>query len=117
MQGAKQAKQIICSCTWQNVVCAVPRCNTLTKVIHPKAVNICNAVIQDSKEVVSEAFDTFEVEELAIAWTGGKDSTLTLWIVRQVCQERSIKVPRCMLIDEGDTFKGIEDFVGRVQKE
>lgn len=73
--------------------------------------------IEDSKKVIHEALDRFGTEELAIAWTGGKDSTLTLWLVRQVCQERGVKVPRCLVIDEGDTFKEIEELVDRVKKE
>jgi len=73
--------------------------------------------IEDSKKVINEAFDNFAVDELAIAWTGGKDSTLTLWIVRQVCQERGVKLPRCLVIDEGDTFKEIEELVDGVKKE
>jgi phosphoadenosine phosphosulfate reductase len=70
-----------------------------------------------SKKVVHEAFDKFATGELAVAWTGGKDSTLTLWIIRQVCQERGLKTPKCLVIDEGDTFGEIEDFVERVGKE
>ncbi len=73
--------------------------------------------IDDSKKVVHEALDRFAPGEMAIAWTGGKDSTLTLWIIRQVCQERGVKVPRCLVIDEGDTFKEIEGFVERVKEE
>ena len=73
--------------------------------------------IDDSKKVIHEAFDRFPPEELAIAWTGGKDSTLTLWIIRQACQERGLKVPKCLVIDEGDTFGEIEDFVEQVKKE
>lgn len=73
--------------------------------------------IGDSKKVVHEAFDRFAPGELAIAWTGGKDSTLTLWIIRQVCHERGLKVPKCLVIDEGDTFREIEAFVEQVRKE
>ena len=73
--------------------------------------------IDDSKKVIHEAFDRFPPEELAIAWTGGKDSTLTLWIIRQACQERGFKTPKCLVIDEGDTFGEIEDFVEQVKKE
>lgn len=73
--------------------------------------------IDDSKKVIHEAFDRFPPEELAIAWTGGKDSTLTLWIIRQACQERGFKAPKCLVIDEGDTFGEIEDFVEQVKKE
>ncbi|MBW1972046.1 MAG: phosphoadenosine phosphosulfate reductase family protein [Deltaproteobacteria bacterium] len=67
--------------------------------------------VNDSKKVINEAFDRFPLENLAITWTGGKDSTLTLWIIRQVCQERGIKVPKCMTIDEGDPFPEIEKFL------
>ncbi len=73
--------------------------------------------IEDSKKVVHEALDRFATQELTIAWTGGKDSTLALWIIRQVCQERGLKTPKCLVIDEGDTFKEIEDFIQRVKKE
>jgi phosphoadenosine phosphosulfate reductase len=73
--------------------------------------------IDDSKKVIHEAFDRFPPEEFAIAWTGGKDSTLTLWIIRQACQERGFKAPKCLVIDEGDTFGEIEDFVEQVKKE
>jgi phosphoadenosine phosphosulfate reductase len=72
--------------------------------------------IDDSRKVIHEAFDRFAPEELAIAWTGGKDSTLTLWIIRQVCQDRGLKTPKCLVIDEGDTFEEIEDFVEQVKK-
>ncbi len=67
--------------------------------------------IQDSNNIINEAFDIFEVEQLAITWTGGKDSTLGLWLIRQVCEDRGIDLPRCMIIDEGDPFSEIEIFI------
>ena len=67
--------------------------------------------VADSRRVVREAFEKYAVEDLAIAWTGGKDSTLTLWIIRQVCREDSRPMPRCFTIDEGDMFPEIRAFM------
>lgn len=73
--------------------------------------------IAKSKEVVRKAFKEFKVDDMAITWTGGKDSTSTLWIIRQVCQEDGIKVPRVMTIDEFDVFQEIHDFMSKYAKE
>ena len=77
----------------------------------------CAELIEKSKEVIREAFKKFKVEDLAITWTGGKDSTLALWIIRQVCQEDGIKVPKVMTIDEYDTFDEIHDFINKYATE
>jgi phosphoadenosine phosphosulfate reductase len=79
--------------------------------------NACTALIDKSKEVVRETFKRFNMNEIAITWTGGKDSTLTLWIIRQVCAEDNLKVPRVMTIDEFDSFEEIHDFINRYEKE
>ncbi|MBM3312052.1 MAG: phosphoadenosine phosphosulfate reductase family protein [Candidatus Aminicenantes bacterium] len=68
-------------------------------------------LVARSKDVVREAFRKFRRDELAITWTGGKDSTTTLWVIRQVCQEDGIPIPRVMTIDEGDAFPEIHDFM------
>jgi phosphoadenosine phosphosulfate reductase len=77
----------------------------------------CAELVEKSKEVIREAFKKFKVDDLAITWTGGKDSTLTLWIIRQVCQEDGIKVPKVMTIDEFDSFEEIHDFINKYTKE
>lgn len=77
----------------------------------------CAELVEKSKEVIREAFKKFQVDDLAITWTGGKDSTLTLWIIRQVCQEDGIKVPKVMTIDEFDSFDEIHDFINKYTKE
>jgi len=74
-------------------------------------------LVNKSKEVIREAFKQFKTSDLAITWTGGKDSTLTLWIIRRVCQEDGIKVPKVMTIDEYDSFEEIHDFINRYAKE
>ena len=73
--------------------------------------------VSRSKEVIRSALERFGQERIAIAWTGGKDSTLMLWLYRQVCDEFSIQMPSCMFIDEGDLFEEIVDLVNRVKKE
>lgn len=72
---------------------------------------------QDSKKVIRDAFRKFKPEELGITWTGGKDSTLVLWLIRQVCQEDGIPMPLVFTIDEYDTFDEIEGFIDKYKKE
>lgn len=73
--------------------------------------------IQDSKKLIREAFAIFNPKELAITWTGGKDSTLDLWLIRQVCQEDGIPLPLVFTIDEFDSFDEIEAFIRQYTKE
>lgn len=75
------------------------------------------ANVTKSKEVIRQAFKDFNVEDMAITWTGGKDSTLTLWLIRQVCQEDKIKLPRVMTIDEFDVFQEIHEFMEKYAEE
>lgn len=77
----------------------------------------CNELVEKSKEIVRESFKKFTPDELAITWTGGKDSTMTLWIIRQVCQQDNMQVPKVMTIDEGDPFPEIHDFLNHWAKE
>jgi phosphoadenosine phosphosulfate reductase len=90
---------------------------TFDRVISEKRKRQCAKLVEISKEIVRQAFDKFKPEELGITWTGGKDSGLTLWIIRQVFQEKNIPLPKTMIIGEGDEFKEIEQFVERIQKE
>lgn len=69
-----------------------------------------------SKEVVRNALSKFQRENLAIAMTGGKDSTTNLWIFKQVCDEMGIKLPVCVFIDEGDVFDEIREFVDYIKQ-
>jgi len=77
----------------------------------------CAELVEKSKEVVRETFKKFKIEDLAITWTGGKDSGLGLWIIRQVCQEDGIKIPKVMTIDEFDVFQEVHDFMEKYAKE
>lgn len=77
----------------------------------------CAKLVELSKGVVRKAFRQFRPDEIGITWTGGKDSGLTLWIIRQVCKEMGIPIPRTIIIGEGDDFEEIETFVEKYSKE
>jgi len=89
----------------------------MEKVISEKRKRQCAKLVEISKEIVRQAFDKFKPEELGITWTGGKDSGLGLWIIRQVCQGKGIPFPLTMIIGEGDEFEEIEQFVEKIKKE
>jgi len=89
---------------------------SLNKEISEKRKRQCAKLVELSKEVVREAFDKFRPEEIGITWTGGKDSTLTLWIIKQVCEEKGIPISKTMIIGEGDEFEEIEKFVVKYEK-
>jgi phosphoadenosine phosphosulfate reductase len=69
-----------------------------------------------SKKIIKEALERFGIGRLAIAWTGGKDSTTLTWLFKETCGELGIQMPKCMFIDEGDVFKEIWEHVNKVKK-
>ena len=89
----------------------------LNRKISEKRERQCAKLIEISKDIVRQAFDRFKPEDLGITWTGGKDSGLTLWIIRQICLEKGAPLPKTMIIGEGDEFEEIEQFVERIKME
>jgi phosphoadenosine phosphosulfate reductase len=73
--------------------------------------------INKSKEIIREAMGKFSKDELFVAWTGGKDSTVMLWLYHQVCEELGKPLPRTMFIDEGHVFEEILELVHQVKKQ
>ena len=73
--------------------------------------------IEKSKRIIADVFDKFKCDDLRIAWTGGKDSTIMLWLFRSVCKEKNIEIPKAMFIDEGAVFDEIWDLVYRVKQQ
>ena len=67
--------------------------------------------IADAKKIIAESFQRFDNDRLRVAWTGGKDSTLVLWLVREACREQGVGVPKCFCIDEGDMFDEVRSFL------
>lgn len=68
--------------------------------------------VDKSKQVIAEALDRYD--KSVVAYTGGKDSTLMLWIIKEVCREQDIEMPEAMFINEGDVFEEIWEFVTRI---
>jgi len=89
----------------------------LSRTVSEKRKRQCEKLVEISKAIVNEALDRFKHEELGITWTGGKDSGLTLWIIRQVCLERGIAIPKTLCIGEGDEFEEIEGFIDEVRSD
>ena len=76
-----------------------------------------NEKIAKSKEFYQQAYERFETEDMRMIWSGGKDSTLTLWICIEFCKENNLPLPKAFTIDEGDAFEEIDEFLKRYAKE
>ncbi len=73
--------------------------------------------IDHSKKIIKEAVKRYGTENIAVAWTGGKDSTTMVWLFREACKELGVKMPTCMFIDEGYVFEEIWDIFNQLKKE
>lgn len=71
----------------------------------------------DSVKMAKEALERFDRDRVAVAFTGGKDSTLALFVVKKACEELGVPVPRCFCIDEGDMFDEVREFIARIESE
>ncbi|MCB9812843.1 MAG: phosphoadenosine phosphosulfate reductase family protein [Pseudomonadales bacterium] len=71
--------------------------------------------IKKAKEIILEASKKWDHDKIAIAWTGGKDSTVILHIVREMFDG---KVPfKLMFNDSTLEFPEIYDFIRKYEKE
>ena len=73
--------------------------------------------IEKSKEIFKQAYDRFDAKDMRLIWSGGKDSTLVLWICRQFCQENNLPLPKAFTIDEGDAFEEIDEILKKYAAE
>jgi phosphoadenosine phosphosulfate reductase len=71
-----------------------------------ETVDECYSVAVD---VVETAFENYD--NPAIMWTGGKDSTLTLYIVQKVAEENGYELPKAIFIDHHQHFDEVHNFV------
>ncbi|MFB6112995.1 MAG: phosphoadenosine phosphosulfate reductase family protein [Halodesulfurarchaeum sp.] len=69
------------------------------------------AKIEKAVDVVRQGLKTYE--RPAVMWTGGKDSTLTLYFVREVATEFGYDMPPAVFIDHFQHFDDLLDFVDR----
>ncbi|GIW65401.1 MAG: hypothetical protein KatS3mg093_380 [Candidatus Parcubacteria bacterium] len=71
--------------------------------------------IQKSKKIILETSKKWQPNEIAIAWTGGKDSTVILHLVRETFKG---KIPfKVMFNDSTLEFKEVYDFIKQLTKE
>ena len=73
--------------------------------------------IEKSVKVIREAFERFPHDKIVLAWTGGKDSTLILWLMMEVCKRNDFPLSKLMFINEGHLFDEMVDFVKEWSKE
>ena len=73
--------------------------------------------IEQGKKVVREAYDRFTLDKMVVAWTGGKDSTVMLWLIREVAFESNRPVPDLLFINEGCVFEEILSFKHQIERE
>jgi phosphoadenosine phosphosulfate reductase len=67
--------------------------------------------IKKSKKVIKKALEEYPNDKIALAWTGGKDSTLVLWLTKEVCRENGFPLPKIVFINEGSVFRQVMSFV------
>ena len=71
---------------------------------------------QKSIDTITEAYDKFPLDKIVLAWTGGKDSTLLLWMVKEISDKKKVSFTKIMFINEGDVFEEIQLFVKKLSK-
>ena len=67
--------------------------------------------LEKAASVTATALDQYE--NPAVMWTGGKDSTLVLYVVREVARDRGIDVPPVVFIDHFEHFPEVMAFAER----
>ncbi len=72
--------------------------------------------IKKSLKIIKKAYKKYNFENIALAWTGGKDSTLLLWLIRNLKLMDNFSLPKIIFINEGDVFSEVEEFVNRMSK-
>jgi phosphoadenosine phosphosulfate reductase len=58
-----------------------------------------------------------QYEHPVVMWTGGKDSTLTLYFIKEVAEQFGLEVPPAVFIDHFQHFDEIHDFVAKWAEE
>ena len=67
------------------------------------------AKIEKAIEVTKVGLEQYRTP--AVMWTGGKDSTLTLYFIKEVAERFDLEVPPAVFIDHYQHFDEIHDFV------
>ncbi|MGM0591325.1 MAG: phosphoadenosine phosphosulfate reductase family protein [Halobacteriota archaeon] len=67
--------------------------------------------IEKAIEVTRQGLEAYE--NPAVMWTGGKDSTLTLYFIKEVAEQYGYDIPPAVFIDHFQHFDELTDFVER----
>jgi len=87
------------------------------KPLSPERIKELETYIHITKNIVREAYRQFAPEEMRLVWSGNKDSTLTLWIWRQACEQYGLKLPRAVTLEEGDSFEEVQEFLKTISRD
>src|SRR6056297_943669 len=71
--------------------------------------------IEKAIEVTRQGLEQYE--NPAVMWTGGKDSTLTLYFIKEVAEQFDLETPPAVFIDHFQHFDEIHDFVAKWEDE
>ncbi|WP_135825566.1 phosphoadenosine phosphosulfate reductase family protein [Halorussus ruber] len=71
--------------------------------------------IEKAIEVTRQGLEQYE--NPAVMWTGGKDSTLTLYFIKEVAEKYDLETPTAVFIDHFQHFDEIHDFVAKWEDE
>jgi len=75
----------------------------------PEDYETLQAKVEKAIEVTREGLEQYDTP--AVMWTGGKDSTLTLYFIKEVAEQYDLEVPPAVFIDHYQHFDEIHDFV------
>jgi phosphoadenosine phosphosulfate reductase len=81
----------------------------------PEEYPTLDAKIEKAIEVTRQGLEQYE--NPAVMWTGGKDSTLTLYFIKEVAEQFDLEVPPAVFIDHYQHFDEIHDFVEKWAEE
>ena len=70
-----------------------------------------------AKMVLEDALDAYPPEKILLAWSAGKDSTLVLKLLLEVCEQRGLTPPLTLDIDQQDAFPALIKFRDSIVKQ
>lgn len=68
-------------------------------------------------KIIADLLKNQPLDRISVAWTGGKDSTLLVWMMRAVAQKLSLPLPQLVCIDEGDMFPEVNQFIDQLSSD
>jgi len=73
--------------------------------------------LDQARFVLEEMLERFPLERTMLAWSAGKDSTLVLYLLVELCRKRGLRPPRVMDIDEKDPIPELVSFRDRLVRD